>query len=153
MVLDLMLQPGASQRQLLHCARDLAILFSSSIYTCALLAACSLNAQSLMTLDAPNSVTAGPGGITGWDFILTWSSPNEWASITGSALINKTNPLGAFSDFIGLQGGPGPFFALGPSGNWAESFDPVALLGIGSYTVGSGAIPFRSQLWTNHRVL
>src|SRR6516164_4764652 len=105
-----------------------------------LLAGCGLNA-GVMTLDVGGPLTASPGATTGWRFTLTWTSADEWASVTGSALINETNPLlGTFTDFIGPQGGP-DLFAVDPSSSWTETFDGTSSLGLGSYTIDPAAAP------------
>jgi hypothetical protein len=87
------------------------------------------------------SVTGAPGATVGWGFTLTNSS-TSWISVTSSALTFETNPsIGAYTDFIGLQGGPMPSFAVAPSGIWMETFDGLSQ-GVGSYAISSSAALF-----------
>ena len=89
------------------------------------------------------AITGAPGDTIGWGFTLDWSSPTNWISVTSSALTFETNPtLGAYTDFIALQGGPEPFHALAPNTSWSEMFDEVTQQGIGSYAIDPGAVPF-----------
>jgi hypothetical protein len=82
-----------------------------------------------------------PGQSSGWDFTLD-NQTADWISVTSSALTFETNPsLGVYSDFIGLQGGPLPSFAVAPFSSWSEVFDGVSQ-GLGSYTVFPSAAPF-----------
>lgn len=82
-----------------------------------------------------------PGDTVGWGFTLTNDSPN-WLTVTSSALTFETNPLlGVYSDLIGLQGGPVPFFALTPFSNWSQTFDGISE-GAGAYAISAGATLF-----------
>ena len=105
-----------------------------------LLTAAALHAGTV-TLDLNplgGSITGGPGDTVGWGFKLT-NSTADWISVTSSALTFETNPsLGVYTDFIGLQSGPLPSFALAPSTFWSETFDGVSQ-GIGSYAISSSA--------------
>ena len=110
----------------------------------ALLLGGGAHAGSLI-LNVPATIAGSPGATIGWDFTLTWTSTNEWESVTGSALINETDPLGLFTDWIGPQSGPAPDYGLGPgspSTTWTESFDLVNSLGLGSYSIDPAAVPF-----------
>jgi len=97
-----------------------------------------------LTLDPPSGSIAGePGQTAGWGFTLLWTSTTNWISVTSSALTFETNPsLGTYTDFIGLQGGPLPSFALGPSTSWQETFDNASQQGVGSFQLAGNAIPF-----------
>ncbi len=87
------------------------------------------------------SIAGAPGSTVGWGFTLTNAS-TSWISVTSSALTFETNPsLGVYVDFIGLQSGPPPSFAVAPSGFWAETFDSVSQ-GIGSYPISNSAALF-----------
>jgi hypothetical protein len=82
-----------------------------------------------------------PGQTSGWGFTLDDQSAG-WISVTSSALTFETNPsLGLYTDFIGLQGGPDPSFAVAPFVSWSQAFDSVSS-GLGSYNVSSSAAPF-----------
>ena len=82
-----------------------------------------------------------PGQTTGWDFTLDNQTP-DWISVTSSALTFESNPsLGFYSDFIGLQGGPLPSFAVAPFDSWSEVFDGASQ-GLGSYTTFLSSAPF-----------
>src|SRR6266542_1257762 len=108
-----------------------------------LLSAASAGASSItLTTDPANGAIAGaPGSTIGWGFSLTSTYTTEWVSFTGSALTFETNPtVGTYTDFIGLQGGPLPFFAVAPSTTWSQTFDAVMQQGIGSYAIDPGAI-------------
>jgi len=108
-----------------------------------LCAAGSLQAAAVTLLLNPPSGTLLilPGQSSGWDFTLDNQTP-DWISVTSSALTFETNPsLGVYSDFIGLQGGPLPSFAVAPFGTWSQSFNGINQ-GLGSYTASSGATPF-----------
>jgi PEP-CTERM motif-containing protein len=81
-------------------------------------------------------ISGMPGNTVGWSFSLEWDSPDQWLSVTESALQGESNPsLGIYTDFIGPQGGPLPDFAIAPSTTWSQTFDPVLQTGIGSYTI------------------
>jgi hypothetical protein len=92
------------------------------------------------TLNFTADIAGQPGDTIGWSFSLTWDSPDEWLSVTESALEGESNPsLGTYTDFIGPQGGPLPDFAMAPSTTWSETFDPTLMTGLGSYTIDPGA--------------
>jgi hypothetical protein len=95
-----------------------------------------------LDLDPPGgTLSAVPGGTVGWGFTLT-NSTTSWISVTSSALTFETNPsLGVYVDFIGLQGGPTPFFAVAPSTSWTQPFDGVSE-GAGAYTISTSATAF-----------
>jgi len=95
-----------------------------------------------LTLDpVGGSISGLPGQTIGWGFTLT-SNATDWISVTSSALTFETNPsLGIYTDFIGLQSGPSPSFAVAPGASWTEVFDGISQ-GIGSYALDPGAIPF-----------
>ena len=101
-------------------------------------AALSADTISLDLDPLGGSISGAPGSTIGWGFTLTNSS-TSWISVTSSALTFETNPLlGSYVDFIGLQGGPAPSFAVAPSSFWTETFDNVSQ-GIGSYTIPNSA--------------
>jgi len=98
---------------------------------------------SLTTDPFDGSIAGMPGETVGWGFTLTWNSDAEWMSVTSSALTFETNPsLGTYTDFVGLQGGPLPNYALAPSTSWAEVFDAVTMQGLASYQIALDAVPF-----------
>jgi len=95
-----------------------------------------------ITLDpAGGSISGAPGDLIGWGFTLS-STTTDWLSGTSSALTFETNAsVGIYTDFIGLQGGPPPSFAVGPLATWTQIFDGISE-GAGSYAIAAGAIPF-----------
>jgi hypothetical protein len=106
-----------------------------------LFAAAAATASPLtFTLDpAGGGITGGPGDTIGWGFTLV-NDTNSWISVTSSALTFETNPsLGTYTDFIGLQGGPLPSFALAPSTQWTQAFDAAGGFGAGSYSIAADA--------------
>ena len=108
-----------------------------------LLGVASLSAGPVtFTLNPANGIlNTSAGSLTGWGFTLNNASTN-WISVTSSALTFESGPaLGAYTDFIGLQGGPSPFFAVAPSTIWTEAFDGVSQ-GAGSYAVSPTAVLF-----------
>ncbi|MFN0169284.1 MAG: PEP-CTERM sorting domain-containing protein [Bryobacteraceae bacterium] len=101
-----------------------------------------LPASTLVLDPLSGSISGQAGQNIGWGFTLTSLSTTDWISVTSSALTFETNPsLGTYTDFIGLQGGPSPAFAIAPLAAWTEVFDGVTQ-GIGAYLLDSGAIPF-----------
>jgi hypothetical protein len=106
-------------------------------------AAGSLSAAGVTLLLNPpgGALLILPGQTSGWDFTLDNPTP-DWISVTSSALTFESNPsLGVYSDFIGLQGGPLPSFAVAPFDSWSQAFDGVSQ-GLGSYTVFLSSAPF-----------
>ena len=86
------------------------------------------------------AISGMPGDTVGWGFTLT-NDTASWLSVTSSALTFETNPLlGSFTDFIGLQGGPLPSFALAPFTAWTQSFDGISQ-GIGAYAISGSPCP------------
>jgi len=120
----------------------IAAPLSAAIVVLAFYPPVSANPTASLSLDPASGAIAGqPGETIGFGFTLT-SNSTDWISVTSSALTFETNPsLGTFTDFIGLQGGPSPSFALAPLASWSEVFDGTSQ-GIGSYALDSGAIPF-----------
>jgi hypothetical protein len=79
----------------------------------------------------------------GWGFTVNWTSTQgDWVSFTstslGSLAQGETNPslLSAYTDFIGLQGGPVDFGISPGSSAWTEAFDGVSQ-GVGAYQITS----------------
>ena len=90
-----------------------------------------------LTLLPSGSILGTPGGpASGWGFRLDWESPvGDWLSVTVSSLTFETNPgMGAYSDFIGPQGGPTDN-AMAPDTSWIEAFSLATSQGIGEYAV------------------
>jgi hypothetical protein len=98
-----------------------------------------------LTLDPVNSAITGVAGSTvGWGFTLT-NLGSDFAVITGSDFCVGpitspcSNPLGTYTDFVGQQ-----FFVLGPSpesSSLSQSFDLMALTGVGSFFINPLAQP------------
>jgi hypothetical protein len=109
---------------------------------CLLAAGWSQAANVVLLLNPPGgTLLILPGQTSGWGFTLD-NQTADWISVTGSALTFESNPsLGVYTDFIGLQGGPLPSFALAPFSSWSEVFDGVSE-GVGSYTAFLTAGPF-----------
>jgi hypothetical protein len=98
-----------------------------------------------LTLDPVGGAITGVAGSTvGWGFTLT-NLGSDFAVITGSDFCVGpmtspcSNPLGAYTDFIGQQ-----FFVLGPapeSSSISQSFNFMALTGVGSFFINPLAQP------------
>ena len=99
-----------------------------------------------IVLDNNGAIFGPPGSTIGWSFLAEWDGTNNYVSFTGSSLGSLVSPetnnsfLVAYTDFIGLNGGPGPSHAVGPSapGNdWSDFFDATAMTGVGSYQISN----------------
>jgi PEP-CTERM motif len=98
-----------------------------------------------LTLDPVGGAITGVAGSTvGWGFTLT-NLGSDFAVITGSDFCVGpitspcSNPLGTYTDFVGQQ-----FFVLGPSpesSSLSQSFDLLALTGVGSFFINPLAQP------------
>jgi len=98
-----------------------------------------------LTLDpVGGAITGAAGSTVGWGFTLT-NLGSDFAVITGSDFCVGpitspcTNPLGTYTDFVGQQ-----FFVLGPSpesSSISQSFDLLALTGVGSFFINPLAQP------------
>jgi hypothetical protein len=93
---------------------------------------------TLTVIPSSGSIQGFPGTTVGWGFTLT-SDPVDWISVVTSSLLIESDPgLGTYTDFAGLQGGPVNGVLAPNAPDWTETFDPVNMLGLGSYTIGSG---------------
>jgi len=90
------------------------------------------------------AITGVAGSTVGWGFTLT-NLGSDFAVITSSDFcvgpISSpcSNPLGTYTDFVGQQ-----FFVLGPSpesSSISQSFDVMALTGVGSFFINPLAQP------------
>ncbi len=80
------------------------------------------------------AISGAPGDTVGWGFHLTADS-TDWVSVIGTLILTETNPLGVFTDFIGPQGGPSSGVLAPGDPDWIQDFDPVGVLGLGSYVI------------------
>ncbi len=106
-----------------------------------LLAACgAAQASVIVNLDPPSgNITGWAGDSVGWGFTLT-SDSTAWISVLTSFLIDETNPaLGAYTDFIGSQGGPVNAVLAPGAPPWTETFDSNSQLGVGSFSIDPSA--------------
>ena len=88
-------------------------------------------------IPSSGSIMGQPGDTVGWGFTLT-SDTAEWISVVTSSLLIESDPgLGTYTDYAGLQGGPVNGVLAPNVPAWTENFDPVNMLGIGSYSIGS----------------
>ena len=90
------------------------------------------------------AITGVAGSTVGWGFTLT-NLGSDFAVITSSDFCVGpitspcSNPLGTYTDFVGQQ-----FFVLGPSpesSSISQSFDLLALTGVGSFFINPLAQP------------
>ncbi len=98
-----------------------------------------------LALDPVSGAITGVAGSTvGWGFTLT-NLGSDFAVITSSDFCVGpitspcSNPLGTYTDFVGQQ-----FFVLGPSpesSSISQSFDLLALTGVGSFFINPLAQP------------
>ena len=97
-------------------------------------------ADPVLTL-SPASISASPGGTTGWGFTI--SNDNDFILISSASFCSGTNPvctpstLGSFTDYISNQ-----FLVIGPSPESptvTESFDSSLQTGIGGFTINLSA--------------
>lgn len=95
----------------------------------------SATALSLNPIPTDGVVSGLPGTTVGWGFELS-PDTQYWASITGSLLLNESNPLvGFYTDYIGFQGGP-LSGVIDPNGSlWTQQFDSILQTGLGSYSI------------------
>jgi hypothetical protein len=93
------------------------------------------HADPSFTLNPSSGIIFGsPGSTVGWGFDLT-SDPSLWVTVTSSMVLIEDNPLGVYSDFIGLQGGPFGG-ALQPNApDWIENFNAATQSGLGGYAI------------------
>ncbi len=100
----------------------------------------SLMAAPVLTLSpSGGSITGDAGATVGWGFDLS-SDSTDWVSVIGIVPLSESNPaLGVITDLIGPQGGPG-IGALAPgSADWIQAVDPIAGIGLASFTIDPGA--------------
>jgi hypothetical protein len=99
---------------------------------------------TLTLTPAGGAITGTAGSTVGWGFTLTNPS-TDFLVITGSDFCVGTitspcsNPLGSYTDFIGQQ-----YFVTGPSpesSSMSQSFDLLALTGMGSFLINPLALP------------
>jgi hypothetical protein len=92
---------------------------------------------------ADGSVSGAPGSIVGWGFTVFGDSA-DWVSVTNVSLLNETNPLGTFNEYMGVYGGPTDF-AIAPGTNWNMTFSPGPFptvgTGVGEYDISPAAVP------------
>ena len=97
-----------------------------------------------IVLDNNGAILGPPGSTIGWSFLMEWTARNNYLSFTGSSLGSPLSPetnnsfLVAYTDFIGLNGGPnGSLSPNGPDSNWTQFFDAATMNGVGSYQIFS----------------
>src|SRR5579872_2152274 len=111
-------------------------------------AAFSLSASPMLTLTPSGDAAGSPGSLpAGWGFMI--QNDSNYIEITSAQycvtpvnfpLVCNSSALGVFTDFIsqfndiivGPPGGTDPSTA-------SQNFDPVAMTGIGSFTIANGA--------------
>ncbi|MGH9350986.1 MAG: PEP-CTERM sorting domain-containing protein [Terriglobia bacterium] len=110
---------------------------------CTLLLAglCAVYAQAdptLQLIPAGGVVAGAPGSTVGWGFMLTNTS--DYLVVTGSSFTYNGPQYGTYQDIIGTDN----FIVVGPapeSTTVTQDFNPVALTGVGEFTIDSTA-PF-----------
>lgn len=100
----------------------------------------SASAGVLTLSPAGGAISAAPGQTVGWGFDAV-SSPSRWISFEASFILSESQPIGTYSDFIGLQGGPSNFSLPPASPDWIESFDLSSQQGLGAYAIDPSAGP------------
>jgi hypothetical protein len=84
-------------------------------------------------------ISGAPGDSIGWGFTVS-ADPTDWISFVTSFPIHESNPsIGAYSDFIGAEGGPTNFVLAPGAASWIQSFDSVAQTGLGVYAIDPNA--------------
>lgn len=91
-----------------------------------------------LTLDPINGEISGdPGDTTGWGFTIT--NDSDYLVVTSSEF-DTTSDIGTYTDFISSDN----FIVVGPnpeSTSVSQTFDPVNLTGVGSFTINPTANP------------
>jgi hypothetical protein len=113
----------------------------STILTLLISIAAGLHAAPILTLNpSPVNVTGSPGSTVGWSFTMVPDSIH-WISTTASFLLNETNsPIGIYTDFIGVTGGPSNQVLAPGSSNWTQVFNDALQTGIGSFAIDPSAM-------------
>jgi len=91
---------------------------------------------SLTLIPANGVISGAPGSTIGWGFTITNTSTTDWLEVTSSSFTPATL-LGTYTDFT-----PFNFIVVGPapeSASVTQNFDPVALTGLGSFTISPSA--------------
>ena len=105
---------------------------------------CVADVVSLSVSDG-GAISATPGRTTGWDFDLTSTDSNDYIFFvasefcTGAVTNDCSNSLGTYTDFLSAEY---PLVVLGPSPystTASQTFDPVNMLGLGSFAVNADA--------------
>jgi hypothetical protein len=100
-------------------------------------------ASPIILLNPLDGVVSGaPGSIVGWGFTVMGDS-TDWVSVTNVSLLDETNPLGTFNEYMGVYGGPTDF-AIPPGTNWNMTFSPGPFptigTGLGEYDISPAAV-------------
>ena len=84
--------------------------------------------------------------MTGWGFTVQ-SDPTHWISFVGSFLVSETNPaLGAYTDRIGVSGGPADFVLPAAALPWEQSFNEADQTGLAAFALSLAAATEEDEL-------
>ena len=114
-------------------------IISTTLLVICLGAGSAMATPSISLLGKAGALSGAPGSVVGFGFDVN-SDPSEFISFTGSVTIDEDNPsLVAYTDFIGMEGGPGDGVLAPNSGHWTQNFDASNQTGVGFFQIDPSA--------------